>query len=244
LASGKAQRNAGAVEGLREYLLRPSEGGINPTDPPSLRLRKRLLPSWLRSPLRLTATWLLQPVATLKLRRLRRRQPLLLNLGSGYNPKSGWINIDLFGAPVDVAWDLTRGIPFPSSSVDGIYHEHVMEHLSLNEGFELCQDSHRALRPGGVLRIAVPNAGTLLQSYAGTFDRTWAESAPAPMLAVDSLFYEAGHRTMYDGELLVMVLNAAGFREAEVSEFGRTALDPTPDDPDRADGTLFVEAVK
>jgi SAM-dependent methyltransferase len=244
MASTRTQTHMDAAALLRRYLAERGEHGINATDPPALRLKKRLLPKRLRFPLRLLATSLQRPIATLKLRRLLRRQPLLLNLGSGYNPKSGWVNVDLVGAPVDLAWDLTRGIPMPDASVDGIYHEHMLEHLSLREGFELCRECHRALRPGGILRIAVPDAGVLLKSYAGTFDRTWVEAAPAAMLAVNALFYDAGHRTMYDGDLLVMLLKAAGFRSVWVSEFGSTRLRPPPDDPDRRDGTLFVEAVR
>jgi predicted SAM-dependent methyltransferase len=229
---------------LRNYVAGWDVGGINPTDPPALRWKKRLLPARVRHPLRVLATSLQRPLTARKLRRLRHQQPLQLNLGSGYNPKSGWVNVDLMGAPVDLAWDLTSRMPFADSSVDGIYHEHLLEHLSLNEGLELCGECHRVLRPGGKLRIAVPNAGTLLKSYAGTFDRTWVETAPSPMLAVNSLFYELGHRTMYDGELLVFVLKAAGFQSAWESEFGSTELSPMPDDPDRRDGTLFVEAEK
>jgi SAM-dependent methyltransferase len=237
-------RHADAAAVLRRYLAERNEDGINATDPRGLRLKKRVLHQRLRFPLRLLATTPQRPLAALKLRRLRRQKPLQLNLGSGYNPKRGWVNVDLLGAPVDLAWDLTSGIPLPDGSVDGIYHEHMLEHLSLREGFELCRECHRALRPGGILRIAVPNAGTLLNSYAGNFDSTWVDAVPTPMLAVNALFYDAGHRTMYDGDLLVMLLNAAGFRSAWVSEFGSTDLRPLPDDPDRRDGTLFVEAAR
>jgi predicted SAM-dependent methyltransferase len=190
------------------------------------------------------ATTLERPLATRTVRRVQAAPPVLLNIGSGYNPKPDWTNIDLVGAPVDLAWDLTRGIPFPDASVDGIYHEHLLEHLTLRDGLNLCRECHRALRRGGILRIAVPNAGALLRSYAGTGERTWAQAAPTPMLAVQALFYEYGHRTMYDAELLTLVVVSAGFRDAEVREFGDTQMDPVPDDPVRRGGTLYVEAVK
>jgi predicted SAM-dependent methyltransferase len=231
-------------EALRRFVLEQSSAGINPQDPPALRLKKRLLPQRARYPLRVLATALERPWSARKLREIQAQAPVLLNIGSGYNPKAGWTNIDLFGAPVDVAWDLSRGIPFPDGSVDGIYHEHLMEHLTLRQGFDLCRECHRALRPGAILRIGVPDAGELLGSYAGTRNATWAESAPIPMLAVDALFYEHGHRAMYDGQLLTLLVASAGFRQSEASEFGRTRLDPVPDDPDRRDGTLYVEAVK
>jgi predicted SAM-dependent methyltransferase len=232
------------LEALRSYLLQESGGGINPQDSSALRLKKRFVPHRLRYPLRVMATSLYQPLSARKLRRVETSRPVLLNIGSGYNPKPGWTNIDLVGAPVDVAWDLSRGIPFSDGSVDGIYQEHLMEHLTLREGLELCRECHRVLRRGGVLRVAVPDAGELLGSYAGTKDPTWAQATPVPMLAVDALFYEHGHRAMYDGELLSLLVASAGFDSTEVSRFGQTRLEPVPDDPDRRDGTLYVEAVK
>src|SRR5262249_50111929 len=111
-ASAGSDRKTDPLDALRRHIETRAEDGINPTDPPALRLKKRFLPSGLRQPLRLAATSLQRPAATLKLRRLQSMRPLLLNLGSGYNPKDGWVNIDLFGAPTDLAWDLTRGIPF------------------------------------------------------------------------------------------------------------------------------------
>jgi predicted SAM-dependent methyltransferase len=185
-----------------------------------------------------------RPVATRKLREVQASPPVLLHIGSGQNPKPGWTNIDLLGAPVDVAWDLAHGIPFPDASVNAIFHEHLMEHLTLRDGLRLCRECHRVLRADGILRIAVPDAGALLGSYAGTKERTWAEAAPTPMLAVDALFYEHGHRAMYDGELLTLFVATAGFRLAEVSEFGHSRLEAVPDDFDRREGTLYVEAVK
>lgn len=100
------------------------------------------------------------------------------------------------------------------------------------------------LEPGGVLRVAVPDAGALLASYAGTGDPGWARSRPTGMLAVNALFYEHAHRAMYDAETLTLMLRAAGFAHAEHSAFGEGALQPTPDGPARRDGTLYVEARK
>jgi SAM-dependent methyltransferase len=232
------------VQALLGFVEQRSGNGINSTDPLVLRLKKRLVPSRLRFPLRLMLTAVVRRRSLRKARELRSRSPLLLNIASGYGPKPGWVNIDLFGAPTDLDWDITRSVPFPDGSVDAIYHEHLLEHLSLEEALELCRECHRVLRPGGVLRIGVPDAGALLGSYAGTAGREWAESAPSPMLAVDILFYDTGHRFMYDGELLTLLLGAAGFPSPRRSEFGRSQLEPAPDDPDRRDGTLFVEATK
>jgi hypothetical protein len=92
--------------------------------------------------------------------------------------------------------------------------------------------------------VAVPNAGDCLRSYAGIDDPDWARSQPTPMIAVQALFYEHGHRAMYDAQLLVAVLAAAGFEEVASHDFGDSRLSPCPDTELRRDGTLYVEGVK
>ncbi len=46
-----------------------------------------------------------------------RQDDLKLHLGCGGERKKGWVNIDLLGDPVDVAWNLAKPLPFASGSV-------------------------------------------------------------------------------------------------------------------------------
>jgi predicted SAM-dependent methyltransferase len=193
---------------------------------------------------RTALTRALHPWSRRKLRAAARRSPLKLHLGSGGVNKPGWLNLDLVFARADAAWDLSTGIPFPTTSVDAIFHEHLLEHLDLRTGFAFTQECLRVLKPGGILRVAVPDAGALLRSYAGTGDPEWARSRPTPMLAVDALFYEHAHRAMYDADTLTLMLRAAGFAHTAESEFGAGEIQPSPDSPARRDGTLYVEARK
>jgi len=190
------------------------------------------------------STAVLKPAARRRLAQLRDSPELRLHLGSGFVPKEGWIDIDLAGAPADLVWNLKHGIPFGDGTVEAVFHEHLLEHLSLHAGFRLTTDCHRALKPGGVLRVAVPNAGACLRSHAGIDAPDWARSRPTPMLAVQALFYEHGHHAMYDEQLLVAVLAAAGFVEVAARGFGDSRLTPCPDTELRRDGTLYVEGVK
>ena len=61
-------------------------------------------------------------------RQLAKLRPLRLNLGSGFRPRSGWINVDL-GDGSDLALDLRERLPFDDNSVEAIYTEHFFEHL-------------------------------------------------------------------------------------------------------------------
>jgi predicted SAM-dependent methyltransferase len=209
------------------------------------RAIKRILPAPAREPLRGLATTLVAPFARRRARELLARRPVRLNLGSGFAPVAGWINVDLLGPPVDLPWHLARGLPFPDGSVDAVYSEHLFEHLGLEAGRRLMAESVRVLRPGGVVRVAVPDAGLLLRSYAGTDDEGWALSRPTRMEAVMSLFYQHGHRTMYDAELLAAVVSGAGARDVRAMAFRESRLGAAvPDGEHRRDGTLYVEGVR
>src|SRR4051794_16602760 len=219
---------------------------IQETDPAPIRSLKRVIPHGVRDPLREAVTGALRPYARVKIRRtLAAGGPLRINLGSGFAPIAGWTNIDLAGAPADVPWNLKHGIPFEDDSADAVFSEHVFEHIPIGGGLTLARDAVRVLKPGGVFRVAVPDAGALLRSYAGTGDAEWAESRSTRMQAVMSLFYENGHRTMYDAELLTALCELAGLTDVEVCDYRESRLgDGVPDSEHRRSGTLYVEGVK
>jgi hypothetical protein len=65
------------------------------------------------------------------------------------------------------------------------------------------------------------------------------------MEAVMSLFYEHGHRTMYDAELLIAVVAGAGASDVRAMAFRESRLGAAvPDSEHRRDGTLYVEGVR
>jgi predicted SAM-dependent methyltransferase len=230
---------------LLEEIAAADRRAIDAREPAHVRAAKRVLPHRARDPLRAAATTLVVPLARRRARGLQARRPLRLNLGSGFVPIDGWTNVDLLGAPVQLPWHLKRGLPFPDASVDAVFSEHLYEHLPIDAGLALTRESVRVLRPGGILRVAVPDAGLLLRSYAGTEDHDWALSRSTRMQSVMSLFYEHGHRTMYDAELLTTLLGAAGAADVRVAAYGESRLgEVVPDSEHRRHGTLYVEGSK
>jgi predicted SAM-dependent methyltransferase len=212
-----------------------------PEESAAARLQKRLVASAeLRYRVRLGLTRVVEPLSRHNADRLlRSKQPLRLNLGSYLDRKPGFCNVDLAGIPVDVAWNIVRPLPFPSASVDVVCHDHTIEHLSLSEGVALTQDCFRVLRPGGRLRISVPDASAAIRAYvAGE-----ARQAPTPLLEMQRLFYDWGHRTMYDSATLSMLLGECGFTEIEVCTFRESKIVPCPDVSFRED-SLYMEAMK
>lgn len=196
--------------------------------------------------LRVLATDAIRPLMSRRARRLGYRSPLRLHLGSGRFNKEGWVNVDLVGAPVEVAWNVTRRLPFADGCADAVFHEHLLEHLPLEQGTSLLRECYRVLRPGGILRIGVPDAGSYARSYAGEGDllARVRPGRPTPFLALQEVFYSDGHCVAYDEETHIYVCQAAGFIDVQPRSFGQTRLEPSPDGDHRRLESLYVECAK
>jgi predicted SAM-dependent methyltransferase len=190
---------------------------------------------------RFSGTALLRPLSRRRFATDRNRSDTRLHLACGFNPKAGWLNVDLIGAKADLFWDLRRGFPLADGTVDAIFHEHFLEHLPLDEGFRLSRECRRVLKPDGVLRIGVPDVGSLLQRYSSG-DPDTRGIHPTALLEIASMFYDYGHVAMYDFETLEGHLMAAGFRNVERRSFGEGRVQPSPDSEARRPETLYVEA--
>lgn len=162
---------------------------------------------------------------------------LKLNIGSFITMfHHNWINIDICKCQpfADahkfkfVEHDVTHGLPCTNDSVDLIYTSHFLEHLSYEQGAKFLKDCYRAMKPGAVMRILVPNAATLIETYAfpdiveelDKFDclNSGAAAAPTSMSKLWNLMC-AGHSALYDAETLNKTLKAAGFKNIERMAF-------------------------
>jgi predicted SAM-dependent methyltransferase len=208
------------------------------------RVAKSLLPGRLAETVRLAATHSAAAAHLVPVQRLLEQQPLRLHLGSGKERKDGWVNVDLLGDPVDLPWDVTRRLPFPDGSVDVIFSEHLLEHLSLANGMAFLRECNRLLKSDGIMRIGVPDARALVDSYLNDPGRLLAQlrpDRPTPMLALQEFFYWYRHRCMYDYETLALVCRSAGFTRLTQKNFGDSKISPCPDTPARRLITLYVE---
>ncbi|SRR6266481_1070681 len=183
-----------------------------------------------------------------------------LDVGCGPNTHCEFINLDfLWHSKVDVCWDISRGLPFPDNSMQGIYSEHCLEHFGLVQALALLKEFRRLMAPGGIVRIAVPDAELYLRLYVSHIDGNTEPKFPyseiesfqgfwCPMLSVNRVFYQdrdssSGHKVMYDYALLRALLRQAGFNWVEKSEFGQ-GQNPVLliDSPQRQMESLYVEA--
>jgi predicted SAM-dependent methyltransferase len=90
--------------------------------------------------------------------------PVRVNIGAGRKPVEGWINTDIVWQ-ADAYLDITRAWPVPDGSVDFVYADNVIEHVTLELGREVFRHSFAALRPGGVFRLATPDVEAVARQY-------------------------------------------------------------------------------
>ena len=135
--------------------------------------------------------------------------------------------------------NLEYGIPLPDECADYVFASHFLEHLSRRRGEHLVRESARILKPGGVIRIAVPDLAYFIRAWEeGDKDR-----------AMDGIFEDldlghfARHRYMYDYDMLEGLMRRAGLTGVTRCDFrqGRT---PDIDVLDNRPGSLVVEAAK
>jgi predicted SAM-dependent methyltransferase len=179
---------------------------------------------------------------------------LKLHLGCGSEHKAGWINIDL-RPDADLQLDVREPLPFGDGTVAIVYSEHFFEHLEYpGEATNLLRESLRALEPGGVFSVGVPDAEEILRQYAKgempALMQEWSKDEnmqwlspwiwETPMHFVNFVFrQDCEHKYAYDFETLARVLGQAGFVNVRRREFR-----PDLDSEHRRDGTLYVDAAK
>lgn len=193
-----------------------------------------------------------------KVRKLRERDEVRLHLGCGANILPGWINIDTgeqFGSrsSLELVWNLADGLPFPRESVDCIYHEHFIEHLTRPQGLSLSKQCYEALKPGGVLRIACPGLELLVAGYLEKSfqEEEWVKDIATYLIGCSNCevfnagMREWGHQYMYDTEDLLIMLGEAGFSpdKIRVCDVGSSEISALAGLETRAD-SIVVEAVR
>jgi predicted SAM-dependent methyltransferase len=187
--------------------------------------------------------------------RVRSREYLDLGCGSNLHPQ--FVNLDYQWHPgIDICWDVARGIPLADGSVKGIFSEHCLEHMPLETGDYVLGECFRVLAPGGTVRIVVPDGELYLGGYAAIRDGHTERSLPyaerdeyqgmySPIMSVNRIFGEFGHRFIYDFDTLRQLLERRGFDDIARAAFGE-GRDPVLliDTPRRAPESLYVEATK
>jgi SAM-dependent methyltransferase len=137
--------------------------------------------------------------------------------------------------------DLAIKLPLHENTVDFIYSSHFFEHLFKDDAANLLKACAQALKPGGTIRISIPDLAYAVSLY-GLGKKT--EMLEDYFFVAGKGSYLARHKYMYDFDLIKTALEQAGFSGVTRCEYQRGAtpdielLDIYPE------VSLFVEAVR
>lgn len=96
---------------------------------------------------------------------------LKVNIGCGNRFAENWINLDFNSTEKKVvSHNLLEPLPFKDSTVDVIYSSHLLEHFSRTQGENLLKNCYQKLKPGGILRIVVPDLENICREYISLID--------------------------------------------------------------------------
>jgi SAM-dependent methyltransferase len=198
-----------------------------------------------------------------------------INLGCGLSIARGWINVDnspnarlskypllrwalwkmgiLSNQHYQVKWpdsikihNLKKRLPYEDSSIDYVYTSHFLEHLAFEDARRLIGETFRVMKPGGVIRVVVPDLALGARQYLAALEANDAKAATDFLgwLQLSRPGVRDPHLWMYDAPSLTAMLSEAGFTNVTVCKFrqGRVpdceALDNRPED------SIHIEADK
>jgi predicted SAM-dependent methyltransferase len=131
-----------------------------------------------------------------------------LNLGSGAKDLAGYENLDAKNGRS--VYPLTE---YPDGCADEVRASHLLEHFANAEVVKVVKEWLRVLKPGGLLRIAVPDAKRIAELYLDT-----SRKGPLPVEPwlmggqTDALDY---HKTIWDRDKLRALFRHLGMYRIE-----------------------------
>lgn len=138
-------------------------------------------------------------------------QEIKLHVGCGSIDYPGFINID--GMPlsnVHYVRNIDNLSPFEDDTVSLIYASHCLEHFSHNRVPDVLNNWFEKLRPGGILRLAVPDFDQLVSIYL-EYDKD-VNKILYPMMGSQSDHLDF-HKIAFNHKNLKALLLDTGFSE-------------------------------
>jgi predicted SAM-dependent methyltransferase len=217
----------------------------------------RSLPGTVSEPLAFEAR---SAIGRLFARRLRHNpnESSYLNLGAGNDRFEGYIGVDFFSGATEYGADLRYPLLIDDAVFDGIFTEHTLEHFTYAEVARILAECNRIMKPGGWIRIIVPDLSIFIENYTrndSTWFQEWEREVLQPrgrrllssMEALSFVTQEYGHRSAWDFATMARLLERAGFtaiRKCALGEGSDPRLLRDKEDCDRAMVSLYVEARK
>ena|GEM_PF-589080 len=172
-----------------------------------------------------------------------------LNWGCGAHVAPGWINSDVKDeAGVDLVADIRQGLPLASDSIDYAVSIHALPEFAYPELVPVLEELRRVLKPGGTLRLALPDLHRGIDAYLAKDESyfkvgTDEVSSLGGRFVVQMLWYGYS-RSLFTADFAIELLEKAGFVDVAECSFGVTAsgIPEIVELDNREDESIFVEA--
>lgn len=173
-----------------------------------------------------------------------------LNWGCG-SPQPGWLNSDVRPlAGIDLVCDIRDGLPLAGASIDYAVSVHALQEIPLPDVVPVLRELRRVLRPGGVLRLVLPDLEKGIRAYLeGDRDYFLVPDEDAASLGgklVVHLLWYGYSRTLFTEDFVEELLRKAKFAKVRRCTCGETAspFAGIVELDSRARESLFVEATR
>jgi predicted SAM-dependent methyltransferase len=184
---------------------------------------------------------------------LGKQDKIILNIGCQGDNQTNYVNADLvslFGdrsifkkknnARFELLVELTYYDKHLSNFADGIVLSHVLEHIHPGLAVRALKNCLAYLKPGACLRVSVPD----LKKYEKQNVMSPEISGVKNMtLAKNLIIYAYKHQFMFDLELLMLLMEEAGFQDIKAVSFRQGLLGET-DVSKRQDESIYVTGIK
>ena len=207
-----------------------------------------------------------------------------LNLGCGPVQPDNWVNVDgsnraklasklswldnglqkigvigesEFGPHIKIL-DLRKELPYETNSVEAIYAGELWEHFEHADAYNLTAECARVLKPGGALRVCVPDCEHIWRTYLDLIDQE--KNKPAGDRSAEKIVSHVKmyfddictrriwlgsmghtHKWNYDEVQLIEMFEKCGLQDVERMQFHKSRIDDV-DKVERSD-FLIVEGV-
>jgi len=141
-------------------------------------------------------------------------------------------------------------MPYSDHSVDFIYNEHFIEHLTVEDGLKFMSECYRVLKMNGVLRIATPDLNYVMLRYFFRWRRqNWIDNYSYQRIQtraemINICFRGWGHQYLYNRRELERRLREAGFRHIHKQRINRSKYTELHNRERRKESKLIIEAIK
>jgi predicted SAM-dependent methyltransferase len=151
--------------------------------------------------------------------------PLQLHLGCGARYIPGFVHVDLDDFPhIDHRLSIDRLPMFEDETVDLIYCSHAFTYFDRVAALDVLKEWRRVLKPGGVLRLSVPDFAALARLYqeTGQMSRIIGPLYGRMEIETSSGRQLIFHKTAYDQASLEALCREAGFRTCSAYDWRET----------------------